>query len=189
MKKIFENLLKKNEKILALKNIDEIDAVIKSSAKIIFILSSNIMNIEEITRALRMAEKISFVHMDMVTGLEGKSEYAVEFIKENTYATGIISTKSNIIKYAKKNNLLTIQRCFLIDSLSVENIEKIINESYPDAVEILPGIIPKMIKKIANRIKIPLIAGGLIMEEEDIKNAFDSGASAISTTNIKLIKK
>lgn len=53
----------------------------------------------------------------------------------------------------------------------------------PDAVEILPGLMPKIIKKLCSTVNVPIIAGGLISDKEDVMNALTAGAVAISVTN------
>jgi glycerol uptake operon antiterminator len=56
-------------------------------------------------------------------------------------------------------------------------------DSQPDMIEILPGIIvPKMIRKICAKSRVPVICGGLIQDKEDVMNALSAGAAAISTT-------
>ena len=53
----------------------------------------------------------------------------------------------------------------------------------PDFIEILPGVMPKIIARICRETQIPVIAGGLISDKEDILAALSAGARAISTTN------
>lgn len=48
-------------------------------------------------------------------------------------------------------------------------------------IEIMPGTLDKVIKKLKNEINIPIIAGGLIETQEEIKASLESGASAVST--------
>ena len=52
-----------------------------------------------------------------------------------------------------------------------------------DLIEILPGVMPKIIRRLAGSAKKPLIAGGLISDKEDILSALGAGAVAISSTN------
>ncbi|MGL4945636.1 MAG: glycerol-3-phosphate responsive antiterminator, partial [Fusobacteriaceae bacterium] len=144
---------------------------------------------EETTRKIKSAGKTAFVHMDMIAGISGKDTVAVDYIRENSFAEGVITTKVNIAKYAKNRGMMVIQRCFLIDSLSFENTKKILHECEFDAVEILPGVMPKIIKKLSEEIDTPLIAGGLISDIEDIEIALNSGAIAVSTTKIDIGKK
>ncbi len=183
-----KKLLQENPLIIALKNERDLNKILKLESKIIFLLCGNILNIEEITREIKSSGKKSFVHIDMIEGLDSRAEKSIDFLKNNSYADGIISTKPSMIKYAKKNGFLTVQRCFLIDSLSFENTKKILKEGNSDAVEILPGGMPKIIKKISSMLNIPLIAGGLIMDLEDIEIAKKNGALGISTTDLKVIE-
>ena len=53
-------------------------------------------------------------------------------------------------------------------------------------MEILPGVMPKIIKRICNLVNVPVITGGLIDEKEDIINALRAGAEGVSTTDKKL---
>src|SRR5699024_9388064 len=53
-------------------------------------------------------------------------------------------------------------------------------------IEVLPGLMPSMIKKIQLTTELPVIAGGLIVRETDMEAAFQAGAVAISTSNTDL---
>ena len=52
----------------------------------------------------------------------------------------------------------------------------------PDMIEVLPGVMPKIIRRICRESRVPVIAGGLIADKEDIMAALDAGAVSISTT-------
>ena len=120
--------------------------------------------------------------MDLINGL-GNKEVAVDFIREHTGVDGIISTKPQLVKRAKELGLFGILRIFVIDSMAFGNIEKQCASLVPDAVEILPGLMPKIIKKLCSTVNVPIIAGGLISDKEDVMNALNAGAVAISVTN------
>ena len=64
--------------------------------------------------------------------------------------------------------LYTVFRFFVIDSMAYENISKQLAAVRSDFVEVLPGVAPKVIKRIAKSISVPVIAGGLIAEKEDV---------------------
>ena len=49
-------------------------------------------------------------------------------------------------------------------------------------MEILPGIIPTIIREITEKTDIPLIAGGLIRSKQDVIQALQAGAIAVSTS-------
>jgi len=177
----FIDLLKNNRVIAAVKDFDSLEKVIQSRCQIIFVLHGNIINIADIVLQLKRSGKLVLVHIDLIDGLSSR-EVAVDYIAKNTKADGIISTRPNIIKSAQNYDLLTVQRFFVLDSLALNNISKQLSNSV-DAIEILPGIIPKIIRTLTTSVGKPIIAGGLINEKEDIIDALKAGASAISSSN------
>jgi glycerol uptake operon antiterminator len=50
----------------------------------------------------------------------------------------------------------------------------------------MPGIASKIINIIQNKVKAPIIAGGLINNKKDVIEALSSGAVAISTSSSEL---
>jgi len=122
------------------------------------------------------------VHLDLIDGLAGK-DIAVSFLRRNTRADGIISTKPALVKAAKEQGLLAIQRFFLIDSRALANFQKYAETAAADMIEILPATMPKIIRKITGSCRLPIIAGGLITDKEDIMLALQNGAAAVSSTN------
>ncbi|WP_243108578.1 glycerol-3-phosphate responsive antiterminator [Clostridium rectalis] len=181
----FRELLLENPVIAALRNDKDLENVIKSKALITFVLYGNLMNIGKICEKLKAANKIIFVHLDMIEGLKGDAA-GIEYIKKFASPDGIITTKSSNIKYAKQLGLATIQRIFIIDSLSLKTGIKNIHETGPSAVEVMPGIASKIIHSIEKEINIPIIAGGLIKTKKDVIDSLSVGALAISTTSEKL---
>lgn len=53
----------------------------------------------------------------------------------------------------------------------------------PDFIEVLPGVMPKLIKEVCHITRIPIIAGGLISDKESVVSALSAGAIAVSTSN------
>ena len=95
--------------IAAIKNDNDLTLALETDCKIIFILYGTVCNIEKIVSAIKNADKIAMVHLDLITGLASK-EISVSFIKEFTKADGIISTKPALVKFAKELGFITVQR-------------------------------------------------------------------------------
>lgn len=171
--------------IAAIKNEEGLKKSLQSESKIIFVLFGNINNIEEIVSVLKQHGKIVFVHADLIDGLANR-EISVDFLKKHTQLDGIISTKIPLIKYAKQIGLFTVMRFFMIDSRAMESTRHAEIRQNADLIEVLPGLMPKIIKQIANSTKTPVIAGGLISDKEDAVIALSNGAVAISSTNDKV---
>ncbi|GAA2904355.1 glycerol-3-phosphate responsive antiterminator [Enterococcus pseudoavium] len=167
--------------IAALKNQTELNVALNSESEVIFVLQSHLMELAELSAKIKARGKIAILHADLVKGLSS-DEKAIDYIKQATAFDGIISTKPAIIRQAKKHQLLAIQRFFLLDSSALANIDRQLNITEADLVEVLPNVSPKIIKELATHAKKPLIVGGLIRDKEDIMGALGAGSLAVSTT-------
>ena len=168
--------------VAAVKDFEGVEQCLKSDVKIVFILFGDICNIAEIVERVKEAEKIALVHIDLVEGLSNH-EIAVDYIRKNTKADGIISTRMNMINRAKELSLYTVFRIFVLDSRAFKSIEKQKRQIKADFIEILPGVMPKIISKVNRLSTQPVIAGGLISDKDDVIEALDAGAISVSTTN------
>ena len=166
--------------VVAAKSESELAECLNSRSRVVFLLFGDICTITELVERVKAAGKIAIVHLDLIDGLAPK-DVSVDFIADRTRADGVISTKNSVIRYAHQKGLLTIQRYFLLDSRVLENMEK--NSSPADFYEVLPGVMPKIIRHLVKTTGKPIIAGGMIRDKEDIMNALSAGAVAISSTN------
>jgi len=175
-----KELLEQNPIIAAIKNEEQLELAVNSSAQIIFVLFGDVMSIKKISEIIKSKNKIGIIHIDLVEGFTNK-EVVIRYIKEKTRFDGIISTKPQVVKLAKKYDLVGVQRVFIFDTLSLNTVKNhMISEC--DAVEVLPGIIPKVLGIISEYCNKPVVAGGLIETKEEVMQALSSGATCISTT-------
>ena len=148
--------------IAAIKNDEELENCLKSEIDVVFILYGDVVTIPAIIDRIKDSGRTAMVHLDLVSGLMQK-EISLDFIRYKTRADG-----------------------FILDSLALSNIEKLTRvnrNAMPDVIEILPGIIvPKIMRRISARSCVPVIAGGLIKDREDVMNMLNNGAVAISTS-------
>ena len=165
--------------IAAARNKEEFLAAVNSDTDIVFMLAPNISDLKEQADLIHKAGKKLFIHLDLAEGI-GKDEYGIRYAKEQG-TDGIISTRTNIIKLAKKEKLFTVQRFFAVDSQSVNTIIESAKSSGADMIEIMPGTLSKVIQRLKKELDKPIVAGGLIETKEEVEDAFSSGAAAIST--------
>ncbi|MCI8958680.1 MAG: glycerol-3-phosphate responsive antiterminator [Lachnospiraceae bacterium] len=183
MEQRYFDLIEANPVIAAIKDDQGLADCCKcEDIRVVFILYGDICSIRQIVEQVKAAGKVAVVHVDLVSGLSGK-EIAVDFIHSNTQADGIISTKPALIKRGKELKLFTTLRIFILDSMAFENIQKQMAVARPDTLEILPGLMPKIITRVSRMAKVPIIAGGLISEKEDVVAALAAGAISVSSTN------
>ncbi len=184
MKQEFFDALENSPVIAAAKDEDGLNRCLTCDSRIIFLLFGDICNVGELVAKIKDAGKIALVHIDLIQGLSPK-EIAVDFIKKYTGADGIISTKPALIKHAKKLGFYTVLRFFVIDSLALSSIEKQLQLVKPDIIEVLPALMPKVISRICDMVSVPVIAGGLISDKEDIMAMLSAGAVSVSSTSQK----
>ncbi|RDW16546.1 glycerol-3-phosphate responsive antiterminator GlpP [Oceanobacillus arenosus] len=167
--------------IPAIRSMKNFDRALETKHETIIFLETRLGQLKSMVDYAKRANKKVLIHFDLIQGLKA-DEYGMEFLIHEIKPDGILSTRANVISLAKKHKLLAIQRMFLLDSLALDHNLKLIERSRPDCIEVLPGLMPSMIEQIYENTKLPLIAGGLITTEEDVRNALDAGAIAISTS-------
>lgn len=159
-----------------------LELVLRSSARCVLLAYGDLVSVGPAVRRLKAAEKLVFLNFDMIDGL-GSDQAAVRFVARSVRPAGIRSTRSQIIKAAHKEQLLTIQSLFLLDSLALKNGLNSVLSCSPAAVEVLPGIMPRVIRDISQRCLLPLIAGGLIRSREEAEEALAAGATSCATAD------
>ena len=181
MKNGLEELIARGPVFAAVKDDDDMEAVLRSDCSAVFLLYGTICTVGALVEKVKKVGKVCFVHADLIEGLALK-ETAAQFLSENTGADGIISTKLAVIRAAKERGLMTVHRCFLLDSKSLEAFIRQLPMEEADCVEVLPGAMPKVIRRVVEASRVPVNAGGLISDKEDAMTALSAGADGISTT-------
>ena len=176
----FADVLQDSPVIAAVKNDAGLTRALESECAVIFFLYGTILNIPKLVQQAKEKNKLAFVHADLIEGMSGK-DISADFLARNTMADGIISTRPNLIRRARELGLITIQRFFHIDSMSFENVLR--QSSNADVVDILPGTMPQIIRRLTQKMPQPLIASGLLQDKSDVMAALSAGAIAISTTD------
>ena len=149
-----------------------------SDAEVLFHLGADIITVSDDIKAAKRNSKFVFIHIDLADGI-GKDKAGIEWLKK-LGADGVISTRTQLIRAAHDNGLLTVQRFFMLDSKGMHSVAETIENTHPDLIEIMPGVIPKALKAVAAH-KIPVIAGGLIETKYEVTAALSADAIAVST--------
>lgn len=169
----------KTHPIIAAAQWENMEQAVSSKAGAVLLMHARLGDLLEQKFSQYNTKKPLFIHTDLVKGLSGDSE-SVNFLMHYVTPSGIVSTKGPMIRSARKAGLLTIQRIFLIDTRSLKNAVESIQENNPDAVEIMPGLVPSIIPYLRASFSQPLIMGGLITQAPQIQAAFEAGADAVS---------
>lgn len=171
--------------ILAVKDTDRIDQLLDGDHDVIFLLAGNICTLPDTVKKIQASGKVAIIHIDLMDGFAPR-EIAVDSIKKDVGADGIISTRPKLLKRGKELGLFTILRLFLLDSMALNNVKYTLNQCEPDLVEVLPGIVTRYFREVARIANRPVIAGGLIKTSQDVFDALENGAIAISASTFSL---
>jgi len=185
MRDDFNARIQQSPVVAAVSDLTRVSAAIQSPCEIIFLLKGNILTLPQMVAEIHGAGKIVYIHFDLVEGFS-RDPVALEYLKQKINPNGIITTRVNLVKYAGEIGLGAIQRVFMLDSLSLETAIKSVAHSRPTAIELLPGIIPRIVQRVCKETRVPVIAGGLIECKEDIISTLGAGAVGISTTKEEL---
>lgn len=166
-----------NPVVAAVQN-DKWQAALESPVEVIFYLSADLLTVKEKIQQAHEAGKCVMVHIDLAEGI-GKDRTGVRYLAE-CGVDGILSTKAQMIRLAKEQGMIAVQRFFALDSKGMENIEEMLRSSNPHLMEIMPGIATKVVCRFAKS-GIPVIAGGLVQKKAEVTEALAAGALAVST--------
>ena len=156
----------------------EWEKALKAPTELLFDLKASLTNVKKRVLAAQSMKKHYFLHIDLADGI-GKDKTGIEYLA-SLGVEGIISTRGQMIRYAKEVGLLTVQRLFALDTQGLDSINELLGVSAPDLIEIMPGVIGKVIERFSGG-AIPVIAGGLIETKAEVTAALASGATAVST--------
>ncbi|WP_270181197.1 glycerol-3-phosphate responsive antiterminator [Alkalihalobacillus sp. CinArs1] len=167
-----------NPMVAAVREEAHVQEAIDSNVDIISMMTGNLSNIEDIVKTIHEAGKYSFLHVDLIKGLANNNE-AVDYLANRVQPTGIVTTKGRLIKRAKESGLLAIQHNFIIDTQAFAMSIRSVKQNQPNAIEIMPGLMPRVIRDLKKEIEQPLIVGGLLNTQEEIEEILEAGASAV----------
>ena len=171
--------------IAAVRDESALAAALDSRCVAVFFLGGSLLSLPGWVEAAKRAGKAAFAHVDLLQGVKADAA-AIEWCKQAMPLDGVISTRAPLLKIARGMGLITIQRLFLVDSSSLATGIRLMHASPPDMVEVLPGLVGKAIRTLKIELGRPVIAGGMITEEEEAGRALRAGAIAISTSRVSL---
>lgn len=177
----FLDILYDSPVIASVKDGAGLERALASQCGAVFLLYGSVLELDGLVRRVKDAGKAVLVHQDLVDGL-AQRDTAVDFIAARTGADGIITTRPALARRAKSLGLVALQRFFLLDSMALENMHRQLEQDCCDLIEVLPGIMPKVIAQLSVTVRKPIVAGGLISDKDDVTAALSAGAVAVSST-------
>ncbi|NGP43833.1 glycerol-3-phosphate responsive antiterminator [Bacillaceae bacterium SIJ1] len=171
----------------AIRSMKDFDKMLKFPVRYGVFLDMHISMLPSVFDYARKHDRCMFLHIDLIQGL-ASDEFGSEYICQKIKPYGAMSTKSTVIKKVRQLGGVATQRTFIIDSNAMERSIQLIKKTDPNYVEVLPGVVPKVITRIAKETGKPVIAGGLIESIHEVEQAIDAGASCVTTSDVALWK-
>lgn len=175
-------VLQKAPIIAAVRDFSQLSRALSSPVRVVFLLGGDLFTLPGWVQAAHAARKAVFVHLDLIEGIS-RDPAGVRLIAKMAAPTGVLSTRVPLIKAADDEGLLTVLRMFMVDSSSMETGVRMVRGCAPTLVEIMPGLVTRAIKLLGQRIAPPVIAGGMLELDRDVRAALEAGALAASTSN------
>lgn len=176
--------LQRNPVIPAVRGPDSaLRAALVGTHAAVFVLGGDIFRVLERVKAAGRRPPVC-INVDLVGGVSADAS-GLRFLSRQI--EGVISTHRHVIELARETDLLTIHRLFAIDSGAVERGVKLIRRAQPHCVEILPALAYlKVATAYPELLERPVLAGGLLKNQEDISSILTAGAAGVSTSYQKL---
>ena len=177
-----------NPIIAAVQSRPQLEAALSQGVPTVFLLNTDIFSAKAFVDLARNSECNVFLHMDLIDGLASGAK-ALDYVQKRISPSGIISTKPALIKYGRERGIFCIQRFFMVDSASFDKAVKTVRKFKPSMVELMPGIIPDVIRRFTGEVSVPVIAGGLVTHPRQVIDVLAAGALGVSTGNEELWKE
>ncbi len=172
--------VKDNPVIAAVQSRPSLERALSLGVPTVFLINTDIFSAKALVDTAKKNGTRVFLHMDLIDGLAASTR-ALDYVQTSMSPSGIISTRSALVKYARDQGIFVIQRFFMVDSASYDNAVKTAAKIRPPMIELMPGIIPGVIRRFTQEVDVPVIAGGLITERKQVIDALSSGAIGVST--------
>ncbi|WFS60902.1 glycerol-3-phosphate responsive antiterminator [Pseudodesulfovibrio thermohalotolerans] len=171
--------------IAAVRTEKEFQLALKSEVSTIFMMGGTVSLVRDLARQAYEADKHIFFHAELVKGL-GRDQEGIAFLVEQGPLNGIVSTKPHLLAAARDLGVTTILQIFLIDTQALHTGIRNIESVKPDAVELMPGLVPSIAGQFKALLNVPLFAAGLIRHEHEVRSMLDAGVDALAMSEQRL---
>lgn len=170
--------------IPSVRELRDLNRALESPSPFLLLTNTHIGNLEALVGRLARADKLALVHADMIGGFRSDTE-GMKLLKNMFKVYGVISQNQQVTSTAKKAGLWAIQRILLVDSRSLDQAHRIIEQTKPDGVELLPGsVAARFYSALYDPQSAPtMIAGGMVDTREEAAHLFNTGFQAITTSS------
>ena len=133
---------------------------------------------------IHAAGKLAAIHLDLVDGLSADTHGVSWLARSGTDA--IITSHGRLVPAIRREGCLAIHRLLLSRRSHLDSAMKAAARAAPDILEVLPGIVLPSITQLLPRLGIPVLAGGFIRSDADVRSVMAAGALGVTTSMAEL---
>lgn len=160
---------------------EHVGAALASPAPVVFILRGNGLALGHVVRRIHDAGKLVAVHVDLVGGLRADRS-SIGWLA-NAGVDAVISSHGQLMPAIRHEGMTAILRLLLVRRSQLDTAVAAINRSAPNIVEILPGVILPSVIGLMPPFDVPVLAGGFIRTQADVRAALSAGALGVTTSS------
>ena len=180
------SLLQRSAIIPAIRGPEYIQRALASPSVIVWLLYGTPLTLPDIVRQVRSAGKLPVANLDLLTGFAQDSD-GIDLLAAEGIA-GVVSTRQSVLRAARAQGMIAVQRTFVVDSIAVGNIVRALQHFLPDAVELLPAAAAPLCVATLRKAQpqLPIIATGLITTMRQVDDLIRCGVSSAATSDVSL---
>ena len=158
-----------------------VDAALSSRAPVLFILRGNGLSLTPLVRRIHEAGKLVAVHIDLVSGLR-QDRAGVAWLA-SAGVDAVISSHGQLMASIRSEGMTAILRLLIVRRSQLDSAVQAIGHSSPNVVEILPGVLFPSIVDRMPPFTMPVLGGGFIRMESDVRAVLNAGALGVTTSS------
>ncbi len=158
----------------------QLAAAITSRAPMIVLLRGNGLAIGPTVERIQAAGKLAAIHLDLIDGVHADVQGVAWLARSG--ADAIITSHGRLMTAIRDEGVIAIQRLLLSRRTHLDTAFTAVARSRPDIVEVLPGVLLPSLADVMPRFDVPLLAGGFIRTDDDLRAVLAAGAAGITTS-------
>lgn len=168
--------------VASVREIKHLDYALSLDNDYVLLSDVHIGNLSRLTEICHKAGKKVVVNYELIGGL-GSDKIAFQMLKKMYHVDVVIGMNLGKMHMIRGENLKTMQRISLIDSMSIDAGLKMILDTKSDAIELRPGIYAiEYLSKFKAKYSGKFFAGGFVNTRELIIKAKEAGFDGVMTS-------
>lgn len=161
-----------------------LDAFLASPAEVAIGANVALADVAQLAQACSEADRFLFLNVDNCAGL-AQDRRGVDHV-QRVGVTAILSTRASLVQHANSIGMITMQKVFVTDRSTLPRSINSIEHSKPDLTQLMPWPVLSRVPPEVLRQLGAFVAAGFVQNRDDVVEALQQGAAAVSTSESKL---